>query len=458
MLSGGHMSRTLTILLGGDILIALFATHLGFLVRFGNPGVLPSLSMDPVKVLPFAGVLLLTGYVSELYSADKEFEHREALMRICVSVFLAFLLLSALYYMIPQVSIGRGLLALSLLTFGVVQFLWHYRFPLLLKAPGIARRVLILGTGPLAREMADLSAGSKNRYVFAGYVMNETDPRAVPGDEVVGKIGDLAETARRLKVNKIVIALTERRGVLPMKDILACKMRGINVVDAMTFYETITGKLKIEEINPSWFVFSNGFRLTPLMKVVKRMLDVVLASVGLMLFLPILPLVALAIRLESPGPVLFRQIRCGESEKPFHVYKFRSMRNDAETKSGAVWAQKNDPRVTRVGKFIRKVRVDEVPQLFNVLKGEMSFVGPRPERPEFVERLKETIPYYSNRHFVKPGVTGWAQVRYPYGASESDALEKLRYDLYYIKNYSPVLDLAIIMETFKVVIFGRGAQ
>jgi sugar transferase (PEP-CTERM system associated) len=243
-----------------------------------------------------------------------------------------------------------------------------------------------------------------------------------------------------------------------VRDVLKCKLRGIEVLDAMTFYERVTGKLMIENINPSWFIFSDGFRLTPFMRVSKRLVDVVLALFGLIIAAPFLPLIALAVRLESPGPILFRQLRVGEGERYFHLYKFRSMRQDAEKDTGAVWASKNDPRVTRLGRFMRKTRIDEIPQLFNVLKGEMSFVGPRPERPEFVEGLTEMIPYYSNRHCVKPGVTGWAQVRYSYGASAEDALEKLRYDLYYIKNYSLLLDIYIFFATFRVVLGARGGR
>jgi sugar transferase (PEP-CTERM system associated) len=229
-------------------------------------------------------------------------------------------------------------------------------------------------------------------------------------------------------------------------------------VDAPSFYEKMTGKLLLENITPSWFIFSDGFRITAHVRLVKRVSDVLFSLAGLILVLPFIPIIALAIRLDSPGPVFFRQIRVGEREKNFLLYKFRTMRQDAEKGSGAVWAQERDPRITRLGNFLRKSRIDEIPQLFNVLMGDMSLVGPRPERPEFIEKLKEVIPYYSERHFVKPGVTGWAQVRYPYGASIEDALEKLRYDLYYIKNLTISFDLMIILETVKVVLFRRGGR
>jgi exopolysaccharide biosynthesis polyprenyl glycosylphosphotransferase len=220
----------------------------------------------------------------------------------------------------------------------------------------------------------------------------------------------------------------------------------------------MTGKLLLEHINPSWLIFSHGFRITSLSRLAKRVMDFCIALSGLVLSLPLMIIIAVLIKLDSPGPVLFRQKRVGEADTIFTLLKFRTMRTDAENATGAVWAQKNDPRVTRIGKFLRKSRMDEIPQLLNVLKGDMSLVGPRPERPEFTIELKGIIPYYSERHYVKPGVTGWAQVRYPYGASVADALEKLRYDMYYIKNWSLVFDLVIVFETVKVVLLGRGSR
>jgi len=244
-----------------------------------------------------------------------------------------------------------------------------------------------------------------------------------------------------------------------VRELLNCKLAGgVDVIDSVSFYEQATGKLLIENIQPSWFLYASGFRVTTFMRFYKRVLDLLTSFVGMLLFAPLFPLIALIVKLDSPGPVFFKQIRVGERTREFWVYKFRTMRQDAEAATGAVWATVDDPRITRVGNFLRKSRLDEVPQLFNVFNGDMSIVGPRPERPEFVERLSENIPYYAKRHFMKPGVTGWAQVCYPYGASDKDALEKLRYDLYYIKNYSVMLDLIIILETIKVVLFGRGGR
>jgi sugar transferase (PEP-CTERM system associated) len=280
----------------------------------------------------------------------------------------------------------------------------------------------------------------------------------VPSQNILGKGSDLVTAANREKAHKIVVSLSERRGAFPMMDILLCKFSGIQVIDAPSFYEQMTGKLLIENITPSWFIFSNGFRITTFVRICKRAFDILLAATGIIVAIPLLPLIVVMIMIDSPGPVFFSQLRVGEREREFVLHKFRTMRADAESETGAVWSQQDDPRITMIGRFLRKSRLDEIPQLFNVLKGDMSFIGPRPERPEFVTKLKEVIPYYSERHFVKPGLTGWAQVRYPYGASVEDSAEKLRYDLYYIKNISLFLDLLIVLETAKVVMFGRGGR
>jgi len=268
-------------------------------------------------------------------------------------------------------------------------------------------------------------------------------------------ICDLAEEE---KIDSIIVALDEKRGIFPYRQLLNCKVRGINVIDGESFYERISGKLLVERINPSWLIFSEGFQKSRLVRISKRAVDFLVASLLLIIFAPISLITAFAIKLDSPGPVLFTQERVGENGKIFRILKFRSMRADAEKYTGPVWATEDDPRITRVGRIIRKLRIDEVPQLWNVFKGEMSFVGPRPERPYFVEQLKEKIPYYNERFSVKPGITGWAQVKYPYGASEKDALEKLKYDLYYIKNMSIFMDLMVIFQTAKIVLLGRGAR
>lgn len=453
------MGKTLMILVGGDLLIALMAHHFGFMVHSGTLSLLEDNYLgDILKVLVFALVLLFTTYFSEMYSREKRFGLSETLGRVLASLVLAFVVLSVTYYFQPSIAISTDILILSLILFGTIQFLWHNRYPLLLRVPGISKKVLVFGVGPLAQQMEMLISMSNTGYVFEGFVSpgREYDPDS--RDPLIASVDTLLAAAENRKVNKIVISLSERRGVFPVREILRCKLKGIEIVDAVTFYEDVTGKLMVENINPSWFIFSGGFKLTQFMRGMKRVLDVILSLTGIILFLPFAPIIAVMIKLDSPGPVLFKQLRVGVGEKTFHLYKFRTMRQDAEKNSGAVWATEDDPRITRVGRFLRKSRLDEVPQLFNVLRGDMSFVGPRPERPEFVNKLNERVPYYATRHTVKPGVTGWAQVKYPYGASEEDALEKLRYDLFYIKNYSLLLDLVIILETVKVVLFGRGGR
>jgi sugar transferase (PEP-CTERM system associated) len=269
---------------------------------------------------------------------------------------------------------------------------------------------------------------------------------------------NLLNIIKQKKVDKLVVSLSERRGVFPLQEVMCCKFSGVEVIDALTLYEEITEKLLIENTTRSWFIFSKGFKMGYPLRLFKRMVDIVFPIIGLVLTLPLLPIIAVLIKIDSPGPLFFKQIRVGLMEKKFLLYKFRTMRIDAEDGCGAIWAQKNDPRITRIGGILRKMRIDELPQLYNVLKGDMSIVGPRPERPEFVVDLIKQIPYYLERHFVKPGLTGWAQIRYPYGASVEDAIEKLRYDLYYIKNVSLFLDTVIILETVKVVLFGRGGR
>lgn len=276
--------------------------------------------------------------------------------------------------------------------------------------------------------------------------------------QVLDSYEQLLAVVQRERIDKIIVALPERRGKLPVEALLACRMQGVEVEDGTSFYEHLSGKVMLENIRPSWLIFSAGFSGSPLQRLFKRLLDVVLSVLVTALSLLLLPWIALAIKLESRGPVLFSQERVGENGRHFVLYKFRSMQTDAEAATGPVFAGANDPRVTRVGKILRATRLDELPQLINVLRGEMSFVGPRPERPFFVEQYAKDVPYYTQRLSVEPGLTGWAQVNYPYGATREDAIEKLRLDLYYIKNMSLLLDLLILLKTVKIALLGRGSR
>jgi len=410
----------------------------------------------------FIAVALFSSYLMEVYSLPRASRKREIFVTCLQAGGAAFFLLSVVYYLDPSVMLGRGILFISLGLFILLQFAWHaLPFSGVHRAP-FAQRVLILGTGDLACQLGGLLNSQASSFELAGFLEcdGSSPARTVHQPElfqaqVIRKEGELLETAQKHRASMLVVALAERRGVLPLQEMMRCKLAGIEVVDAPTFYEIVQGKLMLEQMTPSWIIFSTGFHRTAIVNIYKRCFDVLLSLTGILLTLPLFPFIALAIKLDSPGPLFFTQMRVGNNEKTFLLYKFRSMRQDAE-KNGAVWAQKNDTRVTKVGRFLRNSRIDELPQLWNVLKGDMSFIGPRPERPEFVENLKRDIYYYSKRHTIKPGLTGWAQVRYPYGATVEDAIEKLRYDLYYIKNLSFLLDTQIIFETVKVVLFGRG--
>ena len=449
------MKNKLALILAvGDFSLAVLAYYSGFFLRIGTmPAAGPG---EFLKIATLVVVLLLSSSVFELYSFNRSLERLKIIKRVLLSLGAAFIVLTSLFYLVPEIAIGRGVLLWALGMFAACQYLWHSYSSYIFRLPGFNQRCLVIGVGELARDIGTAIETECNNYTLVGYIQPPDAEVKVDCKKIVGLVESLPESAVRERVGKIIVALTERRGVLPFKELLSCRFAGIEVLDAVTFYEQATGKLKVKDINPGWFIYSEGFGFGNIMLFCKRALDIFFSLVGIILTLPILPLIALAIKFESPGDILFRQVRVGENGRSFNIYKFRSMRQDAEAASGAVWAQEKDPRITRVGNFLRKTRLDEIPQLFNVFVGEMAFVGPRPERPEFVGDLEKEIPYYSKRHSLKPGVTGWAQVRYPYGASVEDSLMKLKYDLYYVKNFSIFLDLKIMLETVKVVLFGKG--
>lgn len=458
------------ILIFFDAALAVTALYAAAVLRFGNLEV--SQKLTEFKSIYTAAVFILvalfSAHLMEVYELARNTKKREVLINILFGTVTSFFLLSVIYYLDPEVILGRGVLVISLFIFALLQFCWHSLYLVGNNHPRLLQRVLVLGTGELAAQMGEIISSNKGNYVLAGYTScdnceppankRKINPVVVPHDAIVGDSKDLLATALQVRADLIVVALSERRGQFPLTAVLRCKLNNIQIMDAPTIYERVQNKLMLESITPSWFIFSEGFHRTTLFSFCKRAVDIALSVIGLLLTLPFFPIIALAIKLDSKGPILFSQLRVGIREKQFMLYKFRSMRQDAEQRTGAVWAEKNDPRVTSLGRFLRNTRIDEIPQLINVLKGDMSFVGPRPERPEFVEKLKLVIPYYSKRHFIHPGLTGWAQVRYPYGSSVEDAIEKLRYDLYYIKNIRPFLDTLIFLETIKVVLFGRGVR
>lgn len=442
-----------------DILLALSCLAGAYQLRFGG---LDSLNMlwagGFLRIFFYLILVVFSSYLFGLYDFQKFSDKRYVYTRTGAAVLSTFLILSALFYMLPGLRFWRGVLLMTVL----FQLLGQIGVRLLIRrfvsSVQFATRILIVGAGDLAQRVADIVPDDGNIHSYVRFISCTKRTPKVDPERIVGSIDNIDALVHDYRPQKLVIALQERRGNLPLREFMHSKLRGIEVLEATTFFEQQKQCLLVENMQPSAFVYTHRFRMTPFMRSYKRIYDIIFSSVGLLLAAPLFPLLAVLIKLDSSGPVFFKQLRVGENEREFFVYKFRTMADNAEKESGAVWAQKNDPRVTRIGELMRKSRLDEIPQLYNVLKGDMSFIGPRPERMAFVERLKKTIPFYSTRHFVKPGVTGWAQVCYPYGASDEDALEKLRYDLFYIKNYSIYLDFRIVCETIRVVVSGFGGR
>ena len=413
------------------------------------------------KVLFITALCQLSFYYHDLYDLTVVNSRRELLVRLLQASGAASLLLAALYLAFPALIIGHGVLASSVLFFVLAIVLWRLLFLQVGRARGLQEHVLIVGTSRSARMVArEVLDQHDYAYRIVGFI--DDDPamigRSIVNPKVIGTPADIVRLVRERRIDRIIVGLSDRRGKLPIEELLEAKLQGVRIEEPETTYERLTGKIMLDELRASWLIFSDGFRARKLTRAVKRAMDIVLSLVGMLLAAPIMVATALAIRLDTPGPVLYAQERVGERGRRFMVYKFRSMRTDAERGGTPIWARDQDDRVTRVGRVIRLTRIDELPQLWNVLRGTMSFVGPRPERPFFVEQLAEAIPFYRQRHAVKPGVTGWAQVRYRYGASFDDAREKLRYDLYYIKHMSIIFDLTIVFDTVKVILSRKGAQ
>jgi len=421
-----------------------------------------------LKILFVSVAFLTCMYYFDLYESAIVSNRREALVRLIQVLGVAYIALGLLYYLYPPVKLGRGIFHLGFLFVGLLLLLWRRLFSVINSTQRLAERVVILGEGPLANS---LLREIEMRPELGIRVAGSAQLRAIGNHSGNHEIGELPVTlsqtilcedlaiGRSIRgIDRIVVAMEERRGKLPVDLLLSLKNRGVQVQDGNDVYESITGKVPIESIRLSWLLFSPGSHPSRLFLIYKRFASVVISIVGLLLSLPLLPFVILAIKLSSPGRVLYWQNRVGRDGKIFRCYKFRTMRSDAEADSGPIWAEDDDPRATRVGRVLRKTRIDEIPQLLNVFKGDMSLVGPRPERPEFVASLNGKIPYYHLRHSVRPGITGWAQILYKYGSSVEDAKEKLRYDLYYIKNRSVGLDLLIVLNTIKIVLLSRGAK
>jgi len=411
------------------------------------------------RSLLVTAIFQLAFYFFDLYDLDEVITQAETTARILQAFGAGCIALAIIYYFYPNSIIPTRIFMPGFAALCVSVFAWRFLYNHVLNRKIFAYPILILGTGKMAGDIAEeIERRRDSGFRIVSFVGTANPSFQLPANiPVCSNVAALPELCRENRIERIVVAMDDRRGKTPIQELMQCKFQGIPVEYGIKFYERLAGKILVEKVNPDWIIFSRGFSKGRLLIFCKQFLDTVLALFGLLVTLPITLASALIIKLESPGPVFYTQERVGEHGKIFKVFKFRSMRFDAE-KDGPVWAMQNDPRVTRFGSFIRKVRIDELPQMLNVLKGEMSFVGPRPERPVFVEQLSKTIPYYSIRHNVKPGITGWAQIFYPYGASEEDALRKLEYDLYYIKYMSVQMDLFVIFQTIKTVLFQKGSR
>ena len=408
-----------------------------------------------LKILGLTALTLLCSYYFDLYEPQRISERWEIYFRLLLVLgFLSFLL-SAIVYLFPDVDIAHYVLLLGLIFLTAALVAWRSAYEWIIGREMFRERVYILGAGERAQSIVHLLTTRKDAGMHVvgwdGMLTDRTEQK----EAFIAALERFSDP--RSQIDRVIVALEDRRGMFPMNELLKLRFNGVVIEEAGKLLERLTGKLYLDGLHPSSFIYSEGFRVKPSQQIARRIVSTLTAAAGLLIFLPFFPFVVLMVRLSSPGPIFFRQTRVGLGGKNFSVYKFRTMRTDAEV-AGAKWATKNDPRVTGVGNFMRKTRLDEVPQLWNVLRGDMGFVGPRPERPEFVPWLSEQIPYFNLRHMIRPGLTGWAQVRYGYGATLEQAREKLEFDLYYIKHMTLGLDLLIMFETVKTIIRRQGAQ
>ncbi len=455
-----YVPVNLLVLASVEFLILMTAIYSGLFIRWADTSkFLHSLHRYFPEVVIFSSVIIVINFAVGLYHKDYYRDYRVVFIRLLFSFAVSLVVLSVVFYIFPTLTIWRSAFAIGA-GLGLVGVLAARA--LFLRAAdrsAFERRILVLGAGAWAKRIAELERdGHKQGFSCVGFIPMGSGAPAIDESRILTGINSLSDFVRENDIEEVVVAVEERRGGLPIEALLACKFEGVSVTEYETFWERETGRVDLDALHPSWLVFSDGFVGGRLHSSLKRTVDIVASLVLLVFSLPVLIVTAIAVRVDSPGPILFRQERVGLNGRPFMLLKFRSMRPDAEREGTPRWAAANDERVTRVGGFIRMSRIDELPQIFNVLKGDMSFIGPRPERPFFVEELTAKIPYYAARHRVKPGISGWAQLNYPYGASIEDAREKLQYDLYYIKNYSVFLDIVVLLQTVRVILWPVGAR
>jgi len=445
-----------------EFLVLMFSLYLALELRFLGNGWMRDFGAFFPKAFLYAAVMQLSLLAFGVYQRQAGRFVQALMLRIAIGLLLGLIPLGMSFYFAPMMFLGRGVIALTVLLSFIFISVIRLSFRRMADARNMWPRILILGSGEKAKLVRDAEKdGSLRGLNVIDYVSLRGDKDSGLEDEGISLEKSLAQYVEEKDIDEIVLAMDDRRSTeIPDGDLLECKMSGVDILDLVTFFERRTGKIRLDIMNPSWLYLSDGFYESAFRSLGKRVFDIAIVLLLLPLALPLMLLVMLAITIESHGrgSMLYSQTRVKQDGEPFQIYKFRSMVSDAEKDGVARWASKNDSRITRVGSVLRKGRLDELPQLFNVFKGDMSFVGPRPERPEFVKQLAEKIPYYEERHRVKPGLTGWAQISYSYGDTENDSLEKLQYDLYYVKNYSIFIDLLILLKTVEVVMLSKGAQ
>ncbi len=456
-----HYIPNAVLLLGlFDLVLLIAAGEVGYTVRMGQVllPITPIATRIP-QLLTFAGSVELAMIAVGVYGAGALQSLRYATARLLVAISLGVIFLSVIYFLVPAATFWRSNLLYSMGIAAGLLIALRILVGKMIGGHAFKRRVVVLGAGARAARLKALAQTPGAGFVVVGYISMSESARVIPEAIARDAIYNLADHVVLLNASEVVLALEERRNALPLKDLLRIKTTGVHVNEISTFLERETGRVDLQSVNPSWLIFSDGFSSGRMLSsMFKRLFDITASLLLLTLTLPLIIVTAIAIKFESKGPAFYRQRRVGLYGVGFDCVKLRSMRQDAEVAGKAVWAEKDDPRITRIGRIIRKLRIDELPQTWSVLKGEMSFVGPRPERPQFVEDLEQQLDYYAERHMVKPGITGWAQINYPYGASIEDSRQKLEYDLYYAKNYSPFLDLLILLQTIRVVLWPEGAR
>ncbi|WP_340315129.1 TIGR03013 family XrtA/PEP-CTERM system glycosyltransferase [Rhizorhabdus argentea] len=443
-----------------DLAVLLLVAEAGWVLRLRQIGIDPGPFANHIpQLLTFAFSVQAAMIGVGVYAADSLQTFRFAAARLLVAISLGVILISVLHFIAPGMTLWRSNSVYAMVLAVVLLLAVRVLLGGFVSGDMFKRRVLLLGAGRNAKRLADMERRAGAAFVIVGCVDMKDAPAQIEAAISRTDIESLADLVEKTAANEVVLALDERRNTVPVDALLRLKTTGVHVTDIADFLERETGRIDLDTVRPSWLIFSDGFSSgRQLSLILKRGFDLAVSALLLAITAPVILATAMLIKLDSPGPAFYRQSRVGRYGEIFEILKLRSMRQDAESGGSAIWAQKGDARVTRIGRIIRLIRVDELPQMWTVLKGDMSFVGPRPERPEFVAELEKQIPFYAERHMIKPGITGWAQINYPYGANLDDARHKLEYDLYYTKNYSPFLDVLIILQTLRVLLWAEGAR